>query len=275
LGTPACAFHHGVAFPTVVGGLGGTHWAFPPATWLNAEEGVRVHTYVKNTEVSVFYWHGHQYGANHFVSGPPGHQFLTLRFPHFDDVGITGNSPLYLPGTLGQLLPFVIRAEGVFQDDAPLNNNRGFGNNVTYTSTINTLVALDLTSAYAPWLTETGTLTANLEWNNTTILSPSKTMVYSASALHRYHNEEQFLLSLGTSFLWNEFQPNLTGIYNPDGTLFQVFPTILLQPHWTSNYTLRLQYIGIFGNNKYAPQGGLYKGKSLFVGTFQYNFNLL
>jgi hypothetical protein len=275
LGLPAAEINR-VAFPQVVGGLGKTHWYYPPATWNNAGEGIRLHTYVSNAELSTFYWHSHQLSPATFVSGAVGHQFLSERFPHFDDAGITGNSPLYLPGTIGQLLPFVVRGEGVFQDSTPINTqNRNIHSAVTYSSTINTLLALDLSSAYAPWLTETGTLTARLEWNNFTILSPSKTMVYTNSAMHRYHNDENFLLSVGTSWLWNEFAPTLTGIYNPDGTTFEVFPDLLLSPHWTNKYTLDLKYIGIFGNNKYGFAGGFFKGKSLLVMTVQYNFNLL
>jgi hypothetical protein len=210
------------------------------------------------------------------VNGPLGHQFLSARFPHFDDVGITGNSPLYLPGTLGELLPFVVRGEGLFQDSTPIQTkNPNIPSAVFFSSTINTLLALDLSSAYAPWLTTTGTLTARLEWNNLTILSPSKTMEQSVSAIHRYHNDENFLLTTGTSWLWNEFAPTLTGIYNPNGTTFEVFPDLLISPHWTSNYTLDLKYIGVFGKQKYGADGGVFKGKSLLIFTFQYNFNLL
>jgi len=276
LTTSACANGLRAAFPQVVGGLGATHWYYPPATWNNAEEGLRLHTYVINTELSAFYWHAHQLSPTPFVSGNPRHQFISNRFPHYDDLGISGNSPLYLPGKIGQLLPFVVRGEGVWQDSTPINTTDLREHSaVDFSSTLNTLLALDLSSAYAPWLTKTGTLTARLEWNNFTILSPSKTMVYSGTALHRYHNDENFLLNLGTTFQYNEFAPTLTGIYNPDGSTFEVFPDLLLSPHWTNKYTLDLKYIGIFGKNKYGQQGGVFKGKSMFVMTFQYNFNLL
>jgi hypothetical protein len=264
------------AFPQIVGVPGATHWYFPPATWNNAEVGVRLHTYVSNTELSTFYWHSHQLSPTPYVSGMPGHQFISNRFPHFDDLGVSGNTPLYLPGKIGQLLPFVIRGEGVWQDTTPINTqDLRRATAVDYSSTLNTLLALDLSSAYAPWLTETGTLTARLEWNNFCILSPSKSMVYTGSAFHRYHNDDNILLNVGTSWLWNEFQPTASAIYNPDGSTFEVFPAILLAPHWTNKYTLNLQYIGIFGSNKYGQQGGVFKGKSLLVATFQYNFNLL
>jgi hypothetical protein len=276
LKTSACANGLKAAFPQVVGALGKTHWYFPPATWNNAEEGVRLHTFVSNTEVSAFYWHAHQMTPTNFVSGPVGHQFLSARFPHFDDVAITGNTPLYLPGTLGSLLPFVIRGEGVWQDATPFNTRDiRSPSAVEFSSTFNTLLALDLSSVYAPWLSQTGPLNARLEWNNFTILSPSKSLVYGGTAFHRYHNDESFLLQVGTSWLWNEIQPTLTGIYNPDGTTFQVFPDLLLLPHWTNKYTLDLKFIGVFGKNKYGAQGGNLKGKSLLIMTWQYNFNLL
>jgi hypothetical protein len=266
-----------VAFPQIIGVPGKTHYYFPPATWSNAEEGIRFHTFVWDAELSAFYWHSHQLSATPFVSGTPQTgQFISLRYPQLNDVGITGNRPLYLPGSLGDILPLVIRGEGVLQDRTPFNTqDLNALSGVTSSSTINTLVALDLPSAYAPWLTKTGTLTARFEWNNFTILSPSDRMVYPGTGLHRYHNDENLLFNTSTSWKYGEYVPTFTGIYNPDGTTFEIFPDLLLVPPWTNKYTVDLKYIGIFGNNKYGQQGGLFKGKSLLVATFQYNFNLL
>ncbi len=264
------------AFPQIVGAPGPTHWYYPPATWANAEEGVRLHSFLNDTELAAFYWHSHQIAPTSYVSGPVGHQFISERFPQLNDIGVTGNRPVYLPGRLGELLPFVLRGEGVWQDRTPFNTqDLKTPTAVKSSSTLNTLLALDLSSAYEPWLTQTGTLTAHLEWNNFTILSPSKLMVYGNSAMHRYHNDENVLLSVGSSWLWNEIAPTLTGIYNPDGTTFEVFPDLLLTPHWTNKYTLDFKYISVFGNNKYGGAGGVFKGKSMFVWTAQYNFNLL
>jgi len=39
---------------------------------------------------------------------------------------------------------------------------------------------------------------------------------------------------------------------------------------------MRLQYVGILGNDKYAAfSGGIVKGKSILLTQFQYNFDLL
>jgi hypothetical protein len=265
------------AFPQIVGAPGATRWYYPPATWSNAQEGVRLHTFLYDAELTSFYWYGHQITPTSFVSGTPHHQFISEEFPPLNDVGFTGNRPLYLPGRVAEVLPFVLRSELLLQDRTPINTQAlNEASAVSSSSTLNTLVALDLASAYAPWLTQTGTLTTHLEWNNYTILSWSKKYVYGGSALHRYHNDEQLLLSLGTSWLWNEIAPTLTGIYNPDGTTFELFPDLLLTPHWSNLYSLDLKYIGILGNNKYGgATGGVFKGKSLLVMTFQYNFNLL
>jgi hypothetical protein len=264
------------AFPQIVGVPGPIHWYFPNATWANSEEGIRFHTFLSDAELAAFYWHSHQLAPSSYVNGPVGHQFISERFPQLNDVGVTGNRPLYLPGRLGEMFPFVLRAEGVLQDRSPFNTQElSAPTAVVSSSTINTLVALDLDSAYAPWLTQTGTLESHFEWNNYTILSFSKQMVFPDQGLHLYHNDENFLLSLGSSWLWNEIAPTFTGIYNPDGTTIELFPDLLLTPHWSDKYNLDFKYIAVFGNNKYGGDGGLFKGKSLFVWTFQYNFNLL
>ena len=69
-------------------------------------------------------------------------------------------------------------------------------------STLNSLVALDLDGLYAPWLTKTGTLSANLEWNQYTISGYGKNLVYDFYAERYRHNEEQVLFSVNTSFWW-------------------------------------------------------------------------
>ena len=43
-------------------------------------------------------------------------------------------------------------------------------------------IALDIDDVATPWLSATGGLTTNLEWNNFTILSPSRNLVYSGYA---------------------------------------------------------------------------------------------
>jgi hypothetical protein len=64
-------------------------------------------------------------------------------------------------------------------------------------------------------------------------------------------------------------------IYNPNGTTFEFFPSLLLTPTWTEKYFLSLKYIGILGTDKYNLDGGFFKGKSMFIAQFQYNFSLL
>jgi hypothetical protein len=47
-------------------------------------------------------------------------------------------------------------------------------------------------------------------------------------------------------------------------------------PPWTSRYSLAMQYIGIVSNDRYsAYAGGVFKGKSLFLLSFQYSFDLI
>jgi len=127
-----------------------------------------------------------------------------------------------------------------------------------------------------PWLTRSGALTANLEWNNYTILSPNRNAVYGGYAERWRHNEENFLLSVSTSWWWGAIVPTFTGIYNPDGNTWELFPNVVLTPPWTNRYFLNLQYIGIFSNDKFsAYAGGVFKGKSILLMQVQYNFDLI
>jgi len=63
-------------------------------------------------------------------------------------------------------------------------------------------------------------------------------------------------------------------IYQPAGTTFALFPTLVLNPPWTKKYFVKLQAIEVMGSDKL--QGlGLFKGESMLTAQFQYNFNLL
>src|SRR4029077_5634208 len=130
------------------------------------------------------------------VGSPTTGQTLQHRYPEMNDIGVTMNRPIYLPAGRFSRPPFVIRAEAVWQDRTPFNTiNVARPSAVVYSSTINTLLALDIDNLAAPWLTRTGTLTTNLEWNNYTILSPSKGMVYGGYGERRRHSEENLLFS--------------------------------------------------------------------------------
>jgi len=253
-------------------------WALPSDTWANSTEGIRFHTLAENTEMTAFYWYGHRLDPVSFVQGAPeSGQILQLRYPQINDIGATANRPIYLDESLLSGIPFVFRGEGVWQDRTAFNTvNPSRPSAVVYSSTLNTLMALDVDNLPVPQLTTTGTLTINLEWNNFTILSPSMDMVYDGYAERWRHNEENFLLSASTSWWWGAAVPTVSGIYNPDGNTWELFPNVVLTPPWTDKYFLNLQYIGILSNDKFsAYAGGVFKGKSMLLMQFEYNFDLV
>jgi len=253
-------------------------WALPSDTWANSTEGIRLHALAENTEITAFYWHAHRLEPTSFVEGTAeSDQTLQLRYPQLNDIGVTMNRPIYLEGALFSDLPLVLRGEAVWQDRTPFNTiSLSRPSAVIYSSTLNTLMALDVDNMALPWLTSTGTLTTNLEWNNYTILSPNKDMVYDGYAERWRHNEENILLSATTSWWWGAVVPTITGIFNPDGNTWELFPSIQLTPPWTNKYFLNLQYIGILSNDKFsAYAGGVFKGKSILLMQVQYNFNLI
>ncbi|MBV9182494.1 MAG: hypothetical protein JO356_14380 [Acidobacteria bacterium] len=253
-------------------------WTLPADQWANSVEGLRLHTLAENTEVTTMYWHGHQLNPTSFVQGNPASgQLLQMRYPQLNDIGVTLNRPVYLAPILLSDFPFVLRSEAVWQDRTPFNTiSPARHNAVVYSSTINTLLALDMDSMAVPWLTSTGNATVNFEWNNYTILSPNRDIVYGGYAERWRHNEENLLLSVSTSWWWGAIVSTLTGIYNPDGNTWELFPSVTLTPPWTDKYFITLQYIGILSNDRFsAYAGGVFKGKSILLMQFQYNFNFI
>jgi hypothetical protein len=253
-------------------------YLLPSDTWANSTEGVRVHTLVANAEITALYWHAHQLNPTDFVIGrAPAPQNLQFQFPELNDLGVTLNRPIYLDAETLSSVPLVLRTEGVWQDRTPFNTiNPARSSAVVYSSTLNTLVAFDLDDLETPWLSSTGGLTTNLEWNNYTILSPNKNLVYGGYAERWRHNEENLLFNASTSWWWGAVVPTFTSIYNPDGDTWELFPNLVLTPPWTNKYSLMLQYIGVLSNDKYSSYaGGVFKGKSILLMQFQYNFDLI
>ena len=283
LGTPGVPANM-TAFPQ----LQGANFASPyfgyrlPGDQLGSStEGFRIHTLIKNAEITLLYWHGHQFneaaGAPVYVVGAPSTgQYLQFGFPQFNDIGATLNRPIYLPGAILSNVPFVLRTEAVWQDRTPFNTTDvGVHNAVVDKNTINSLIALDMDGLYVPWLTSTGTLTTNLEWNQYTIVGYGKNLVYSFYAERYRHNEEQILFSANTSWWWGAFLPTYTMIWNPSGNTTLLFPTFTMTPPWTNKYFATLGYIGILGNDRLNSfAGGGFKGKSMLYMSFQYNFIL-
>jgi hypothetical protein len=295
VGTPGVP-NNLIAFPQLCGSFVNQHctsfgnfsspflgYHLPGNTLGSSTEGFRIHTLVKNAEITMLYWHGHQFnegstpGAPAYVVGGPGQpQFLQFGFPQFNDIGVTLNRPIYLPSQFLSSVPIVLRTEAVFQDRTPLNTTDvGVHNAVVDKSTVNSLVALDLDGLFAPWLTSTGVLNANLEWNQFTISGYGKNLVYATYAERWRHNEEQILFSTNTSWWWGAILPTYTMIWNPSGNTTLLFPTLVMTPPWTNKYFATLGYIGILGNDKFNSfAAGTFKGKSILYMQFQYNWIL-
>jgi hypothetical protein len=269
----------------------------PAATWANSQVGARLHTLIFNSEIAAYYLYSHEYSPVLEV-GPitrlpegktPGIRRVTATYPNFQSFAVTGNRPLYLPGKLASW-PFVLRGEMFYKNhkafnwlypayhwaQGALNPSEGGSSFITHSDQVLWLLALDLDNAPAPWLSETGSVTANLEINGTTTLSPNQYMQASASNLTRlYHNDINVLTSIGDSWYWAAIAPTWTSTFNPNGLTFTMFPSVVLTPPWTDKYFVKFTYIGIVGNNRYGTDNGYFKGKSQFVGNFQYNFSLL
>jgi hypothetical protein len=312
--TPIAIYQTATGFPGQGGGayIGVVDSTIPNATWDNSQVGFRLHTLAYNTEMTAFYLYSHEYSpvlkipyssaicpfasasaCGIFQSGvtPIGPTYLRRElsvYPRFSSLGVTANRPLYLPGALSQL-PFVIRAEMFYKNHQNFDTNylpgsiftnfnprAGTPNGLYYSDTIKWLFALDLDSAYTPWLTTTGNLSANYELTDTWTLSPSSHQLAAATYLQpAYHHDMAMLINVGTSWWWGAVAPTWTSEYAPQGTTFLFFPTLALTPPWTNKYFMSLRWVEILGSDRYNLDGGLFKGKSMFVSQFEYNFSLL
>jgi len=267
----------------------------PNATWGNSQVFIRLHTLVYDNEITAVYAWGHELGSvyqltNQYAVTVPGHvyqQRINSIFEQYQGAGMTDNKPIYLPGQLSTL-PFVIRFEAMYKNHEPYdtlaipgtyftNWNTGVGapDGITYSDTVYWILGLDLDSAYAPWASETGALTMNYEIDGTTILSYSHNMIYNPSLQRIYHNDIGASVNIADSWWWGAIAPTWTMSWNPDGNTWLLFPNITLTPPWTNKYFMNVKWIEIMGTNQAGRDGGAFKGYSMLIFTFQYNFSLI
>ncbi len=278
---PGTALQPPFSYVVGAGNIPDLQWAIPRATFADSQIGLRLHTLIKGgTEVTAFYWRSFDYTPNLYVGQVegPGLQRMTERYVHYESFGGTLNRPLPLPIWLANELPMVLRTEFFYKNhDAFSTSAKSNTSGIVNSDTLNTLVALDLDSVYAPWLTSTGSLSANLEMQEVTILDASDHMLESQGVLTKAHKHEvNALVNVGTSFWWGAVAPTATAIYNPDGQTWLLTPSVVLTPPWTNKYFAKIGTVYILGNDKYAfSSGGSLKGGSSVFIQLQYNFDLL
>jgi hypothetical protein len=249
---------------------------YTPQFW---NEGVRFHTLLGPAELTnfVFYdntnqgaqanaiWHPY---TNLFIAKPPAEVIL----------GATGDMPLPLPASLAEHFPAVGRAEMTYINHKGIDDMRPYTLTTrAFTDFVNWMAALDMTNAYAPWLTSTGDLTANFEVFDSIAMDISKySEMNNRNTVHYIKNPVQLFANLTTSWYYSDFVVATPVIYAPKGNTFLMFPSLTLNPPWTKKYFMRLQAIEILGSDRQAGQvSGTFKGQSFLSALLQYNFDIM
>ena len=260
-------------------------WKVPASTVANWDEGLRVHTLVGGAELTAFYYNAFNLYPNVYWQQYTN-QFRA-KFNPMQKVGVTGDMPIPMPSSVSEFLPVVGRAEGVYTNHESVFDFDyvGHPNLVKYTDMASWMLALDIDQAYAPWLTSTGNLSANLELYDEIALDANQSMYetfgpYTGGGpgenTTNVKNNVSALFNIGTGFFWEDIEPTWTMIFNPKGRTFLLFPSVVLNPPWTKKYFMKLQAIEIMsGDRGFAQSGGVLKGQSMLTAQFQYNFNVL
>src|SRR5579885_1290804 len=258
-------------------------WKVPAATVANWEEGVRLHTLWGPLELTGFYFNTWDYYPSFFWQAFTNQ--WRARYMPVQYLGVTADAPLPLPASLAEHIPAVGRAEFVYANHQPYADFDPFDlSSVRFSDTVDMMYAIDISQAYAPWLTRTGNLSMNLEVQDYITMDASQNMITAGAPFGGVggdlnesvnKNEVNLLFNVGTSWWWNDIAPTWTMIFNPKGRTFLLFPSLVLNPPWTKAYFLKLQAIEVLGGDAQSIGGGLFKGESFLTAQFQYNFNVL
>jgi uncharacterized protein DUF1302 len=253
-------------------------WRVPGMQPENWSEGVRFHTLIGATEWTALYYNDAvSGGAPWSLRWTPYTNLWNYSLYEFQEAGLTADRPVPMPSSLAEHLPFVGRAEMIYVNHQNFESNKPFDlEGQRYSDVVKWMAALDLDQAYAPWLTSTGNLSANVEVEDQIVMDNCKLCFFGndLGTEHQLKNDVNALFNVGTSWWWEDFAPTWTMIFNPKGRTFALFPSLVLNPPWTKKYFLKLQAIEILGGDNEAGIG-LFKGQSYLIAQFQYNFNLM
>jgi len=245
-----------------------------PQNW---NEGVRFHTLYGATEwTALYYYDSTNGGGPSTVKWHPFTNLYSYTYPAINEGAVTVDRPLPTPASIAEYFPAVFRGEVRYQNHTSVDTNQFQNfNGQRWSDRMDYMLAIDLDQAYAPWLTSTGNLSANVEMIQTTIMDDCK-QCWVGNALDRQllKNDVSVLFNIGTSWWWSDFAPTWTMIWNPKGDTYALFPSIVLNPPWTKKYFMKLQAIEIMGGDKMWGIG-LFKGQSYLIAQFQYNFNVM
>jgi hypothetical protein len=253
------------------------YWHIPGMQPHHWNEGVRFHTLFGSTEWTALYYNDNvSSGAPWTIKWTPFTNLYNYSFYPIEQAAVTVDRPLPAPASIAEYFPAVFRGEVLYQNHVSFNDMR-FSNMTGqgWSDVVKYMLAVDLDQAYAPWLTSTGNLSANLEVLHSIVMDNAKTF-YLGNDLnsHQLKNDVSVLFNIGTSWWWSDFAPTWTMIWNPKGDNFALFPSIVLNPPWTKKYFMKLQAIELLGGDKEWGTG-LFKGQNYLIAQFQYNFNVM
>src|SRR5262249_23647836 len=146
--------------------------------------------------------------------------------------------PLPMPASIAEYFPAVFRGEMLYTNHLSYESNRFIDmTGQRWSDQVKYMLAIDLDQAYAPWLTSTGNLSANLEMLKTTVMHNCKEC-YTGNDLNSYQlkNDVSVFFNIGSSGWWADFAPTWTMIWTPKGESFALFPSLVLTPPWTKKY---------------------------------------
>jgi hypothetical protein len=248
---------------------------FQPQFW---NEGLRFHTLIADTELTsfIFYDNTNQ-GIQTSPKWTPYTNLYEADEPSEVIAGLTANRPLPLPEIIASHFPLVAKAEVVWFNHKQFDDNRPWQLTTRkFSDVVNWMVALDLTNAYAPWLSSTGDMSANFEVFDSITTDINKDQeLNTRETVHILKNPVQMLLNVGSSWYYGDIAWAWTMIYAPKGNTFAMFPSVTLNPPWTKKYFVRFSAIEILGGDHEAGQSlGAFKGQSFVSALLQYNFQL-
>src|SRR3984893_7832542 len=148
---------------------------YSPQFW---NEGIRFHTLLGETELTSFvYYDNTNQGIQNNLKWVPYTNLFEYDTAAEVLAGLTANRPVPLPEVIAEHFPVIAKAEAVWINHKSFDDLRPYVLTTRrFSDVVNWMAALDVTNAYAPWLSTTGDLSANLEIFDSITLDMAKDM---------------------------------------------------------------------------------------------------
>ena len=244
---------------------------YPDHNFKNSRWGFKTKHMLWGAEVGLSFFQGPGHSGNYHYRYKNGSYLIFEKvYPRYNTYGLFGNY---------QFSWGILQFEGAYKPDREYHKplfgvitHEGRLNNVVEKDYIHTLLGVTR-EQMIPFLNEFTPFTIRTQWQAWWYLQDMD----DVAEIVTYFNESpqlnnEFLLSISTSYSYRKYSPSLTFIMNPRGQLYSSASFTYVPDGFNTRLSISAGYTNIWGANDYSARTVLAAKNDLAVVTVKYSF---